>query len=143
MPRDKEEREISSDREDMETASQSADRILERINSMEGNLRKDIRDVTKRVDLLERRDKSRPPPSKKRATESPIEWEDRRHEDSESLPMPYWPPLDEEEEDEEGRGTTPALRSGCQRIMPRSYPRPSKSPSLGRKEEAKEGFPLP
>ena len=63
MPRDKE-REISSDREDMETASQSADRILERINSMEGNLRKDLRDVTKRVDLLERWDKSRPPPLK-------------------------------------------------------------------------------
>ena len=33
-------------------------------------------------------------------------WEDRRHEDSESLPMPYWPPS--EEEDEEGRGTIPA-----------------------------------
>ena len=63
MPRDKE-REISSDREDMEMASQSTDCILEGINSMEGNLKKDIRDVTKRVDLMEHRDKSRPPPQR-------------------------------------------------------------------------------
>ena len=143
MPRDKEEREISSDREDMETASQSADRILECINSMEGNLRKDIRDVTKRVDLLERWDKSRPPPSKKRATESPIEWKDRRHQDSESLPMPYWPPWDEEEEDEEGRGTTPVttirLSEDNAKIVSSAF---QKAFPLEEKE-GKEGFSLP
>ena len=144
MPRDKEEREISSDREDMETASQSTDRILERINSMEGNLRKDIRDVTKRVDLLERRDKSRPPPSKKRATESPIEWEDRRHEDSESLPMPYWPPSDEEEEDEEGHGTIPTttikLSEDNAKIVSAAF---QKALSLEERKRLRKGFPCP
>ena len=139
MPRDKEEREISSDREDMETASQSADRILERINSMEGNLRKDIRDVTQRVDLLERRDKSRPPPSKKRATESPIEWEDRRHEDSESLPMPYWPPSDEE-----GRGTTPAttirLSEDNAKIVSAAF---QNALPLEERKRLRKGFPCP
>ena len=143
MPRDKE-REISLDHEDMETASQSADRILEHINSMEGNLRKDIRDVTERIDLLERRDKSRPPPSKKRATESPIEWKDRRHEDSESLPMPYWPPSDEEEEDEEGRGTIPVttirLSEDNAKILSAAF---QKALSLEERKRPRKGFPCP
>lgn len=49
-------REILSDHEETDTTSQSADRILEHHNRMER--RKDIRDVSKRVDLLERREKS-------------------------------------------------------------------------------------
>ena len=51
-------REILLDHEETDTTSQSTDRILEHLNHMERNLGKDIRDVSKRVDLLERRDKS-------------------------------------------------------------------------------------
>ena len=72
---------------------------------MKKNLGKDIKDVTHRVDLLEQRDKSRPAP-KRRVTEEPsVEWEDRRHEDSMSLPMPCWPPLNKEVEDDEDHCT--------------------------------------
>ena len=53
---DMDNREILSDHEETDTTSQSADHILEHHNRMER--RKDIRDVSKRVDLLERREKS-------------------------------------------------------------------------------------
>lgn len=55
---------------------------------------------------LEQRDKSQPPAPKRRVTKEPsVEWEDRRHEDSMSLPMPCWPPLNKEVEDDEDHCT--------------------------------------
>ena len=55
-------KEILSDQE-TDMASQSANHNLQRLDSME---RKDIKDVSKRVDLLEQREKFQPPSLKNR-----------------------------------------------------------------------------